>query len=229
MSELTTVVQIGRQVGRRSISAEQLAEHEGLVRWTVRQQWLGQLPFDDALHEGRLCLWRALQGYDPSRGTRLSTYAVPAIARAVWRAVSQHRPAVPPLQADSLPATLELVDLTDLSEELQRVELTAELRRLVAKLPPRLHQVIVAHYGLVGDFPQAFAEIGQTLGLTRQRAQQLHVTALLWLAHPSHSLSLRHLLGRNRRSDYRQALGRQNQMARARRTSQRERRRGVRK
>ncbi len=225
MSELTTVV----QVGRRSISAEQLAEHEGLVRWVVRQQWLGQLPFDDALHEGRLGLWRALEGYDPSRGTRLSTYAVPAIARAVWRAVSQHQQAALSLQADSLPPTIELVDLTDLTEDLQRAELNAELHRLVAKLPPRLHQVLVAHYGLDGKAPQTFVEIGQTLGVTRQRAQQLHVTALLWLAHPAHSLSLRHLLERNRRTDYRQALGRQNEVARARRIKRAVRNRRVRK
>jgi len=173
LSELTTVVQIGRRV----VSTEQLAEHEGLVRWVVRQQWLGQVPFADALHEGRLGLWRALQGYDPSRGTRLSTYAVPAIAHAVWRAVSQQQQAMRPLQTSNLPPASEFRDLT---EGLQRAELDAEVHRLVARLPSRLSQVIVAHYGLDGNEPQTFAEIGRTLGVTRQRVQQLHVTALFW-------------------------------------------------
>jgi RNA polymerase sigma factor (sigma-70 family) len=222
LSELTTVVQIGRRV----VSSEQLAEHEGLVRWVVRQQWLGQLPFADALHEGRLGLWRALQGYDRSRGTRFSTYAVPAITHAVWRAVSQQHQAMRPLQSSNLSPASEFADM---AAGLQRAELEAELYRLIARLPPRLSQVIVAHYGLDGNATQTFAEIGRTLGVTRQRVQQLHVTAVLWLAHPAHSLPLRHLLERNRRTDYRQTLGRQNQVARARRASQRGCRRGVRK
>ena len=64
--------------------------HEKLVGWVVRRQWSGGLPYADMLQEGRIGLWRALQGYDPERGTAFSTYAVPAIARAVWRAVSPH-------------------------------------------------------------------------------------------------------------------------------------------
>jgi RNA polymerase primary sigma factor len=173
LSELTTVVQIGRRV----VSAEQMAEHEGLVRWVVRRQWLGQLPYADALHEGRLGLWHALQGYDRSRGTRFSTYAVPAIARAVWEGVSRHQPAMRLVQSGNLPPASEFPDLT---ADLQRAELVAEVHSLIAKLPPRLAQVIIAHYGLDYNAPQTFAEIGRTLGVTRQRVQQLHVTALLW-------------------------------------------------
>src|SRR6266536_5325713 len=67
---------------------DQVAAHEGLVRLVVRRQQRGPLPFADALHEGRLGLWRALLGYDGQRGTRFSSYAVPAIEHAVWRAVA---------------------------------------------------------------------------------------------------------------------------------------------
>jgi RNA polymerase sigma factor (sigma-70 family) len=200
------------------ISAEQLAEHEGLVRWVVRQQWLGDLPFADALHEGRVGLWRALQGYDPTRGSRFSTYAVPAIARAVWRAVSQDQ-----RQASALAERLVVptVELPDLTEQVCQAQVRAELRRLVGTLPPRLGQVTIAHYGLAGNPPQSFAAIGQALGLTRQRVQQLHVVALLWLAHPDHSLALRRLLERNRRSDYQQFASRQRKYARTRRGDRR--------
>ena len=64
--------------------AQAMAKHERLVHWVVRRQWLGELSYAEALHVGRIGLWRALQGYDPSRGTAFSTYAVPAIARATW-------------------------------------------------------------------------------------------------------------------------------------------------
>jgi DNA-directed RNA polymerase specialized sigma subunit len=52
-----------------------MARHDGLVQAVVRGQVLGDLPFAEALQAGRIGLWRAIQGYDPKRGTAFSTYA----------------------------------------------------------------------------------------------------------------------------------------------------------
>jgi DNA-directed RNA polymerase sigma subunit (sigma70/sigma32) len=109
------------------------------------------------------------------------------------------------------------VECPDLTEQLYQTQVRAELHRLVGALPARLRQVVVAYYGLTGQAPQSFAAIGQALGITRQRVQQLHVVALLWLAHPDHSLALRRLLERNRRIDYQQFASRQRKLARTRR------------
>lgn len=198
--------------GGATISAADLAAHEGLVHWVVRQQWGGDLPYADALHEGRLGLWRALCRFDPARGTAFSTYAVPAIARAVWRAVElEQRPLAPGSCLPTANGSDEVVEL------LHQAQVRATLRQAVAQLPPRLCQVVVAHYGLGGPAPQTFAAIGAALGLTRQRIQQLHVEALLWLGDPAHSQPLRRLLGRHQRGDYQQALARQRHWARRRR------------
>jgi RNA polymerase sigma factor (sigma-70 family) len=200
---------------------QQMAAHDGLVYWVGRQQWRGDLPFDEAVHAGRIGLWHALGGYDPARGTRFSTYAVPAITRAVWTAVarcaretSQREPRGPGADAAGL----------DLTEPLDRAQRAVALRALVGDLPARLRQVIVAHYGLDARPPQSFAAIGSVLGVSRQRVQQLQVTALLWLAHPDHSRPVRRLLERQRRPDYQQALAHQRQRARAQRTGRRPRR-----
>jgi DNA-directed RNA polymerase sigma subunit (sigma70/sigma32) len=91
------------------------------------------------------------------------------------------------------------------------------LRSLVAQLPPRLRYVIVAHYGLADVPPQSFRTIGQALGVTRQRAHQLHAEALLWLAQPAHSLALRQWLDRNTTADYRAFLTHQRRWLRRRR------------
>ena len=166
---------------RHALTVDQmLAKHERLVHWVVHRQWLGELSYAAAVQAGRLALWQAVQGYDSARGTAFSTYAVPAIQRAVWRAVREAQapvceqccacvpqPAVDPEQA--------LLDR--LRDELVRL--------LVAQLPERLAYVIVAHYGLADAPPQSFAQLGRVLGVTRQRAQQLHREALLWLAQPS--------------------------------------------
>jgi RNA polymerase sigma factor (sigma-70 family) len=198
------------------VSSEQIAAHEGLVRWVVRRQGLAGLPFDDALHEGRIGLWSALRHYDPSRGTAFSTYAVPTIARAVWRAVATHAHHRPPAYA---PPTASAVD--DFAALVHAAQVEAVLLDLVDTLPARLRGVIVDYYGLGDRPPRTFTAIGQTLGVSKQRVQQLHVAALLWLAHPAHSLPLRRLLERHRRVDYQQARARRREVLRARRHARR--------
>ena len=192
--------------------AEVLAEHERLVHWVVRRQWLGDLPYAEALHVGRIGLWRALLRYDPTRGTAFSTYAVPAIQRAIWRAVAQAQPHPQELLTPHPPQ-----EAPDLEEAAERALVGEALHRLVARLPRPLDYVIVTRYGLHGRPPRTFATIGQALGLTRQRAHQLHTEALLWLAHPAHSLALRKLLDQNTVADYQAYLARLRTWLRARR------------
>ena len=67
-----------------------LRQHEGLVRQIVAHQQLCGLPFEEALQAGRIGLWRAIEGYEPQRGTQFSTYAYPAIIRQVWGAVRRN-------------------------------------------------------------------------------------------------------------------------------------------
>ena len=105
----------------------------------------------------------------------------------------------------------------DLEEAAERALVGQALHRLVAHLPRPLDYVIVTRYGLHGRPPRTFATIGQTLGLTRQRAHQLHSEAILWLAHPAHSLALRKLLDKNTVADYQAYLARLRTWLRARR------------
>ena len=182
-----------------------MAEHEKLVGWVVRRQWSGGLPYADMLQEGRIGLWRALQGYDPERGTAFSTYAVPAIARAVWRAVSLAQ-RKPPEELTPQPPQ----EAPDLEGHVERVISYELLYDLVAALPRRRWRVlIVAHYGLDGRPAQTLSELARAWGVKPQRIFQLRTEALLWLAHPARSLALRQLLGRNTVTDYQAYLARQ--------------------
>lgn len=195
----------------------QMAQHEGLVGWVVRRQWRGALSFADALHAGRIGLWHALQGYDATRATRFSTYAVPAIARAVWEAVAAASPELLPLA----PTEGEPVDAADLAEALHQAQVRQTLHALVVALPTRLRDVLVGHYGLDGMPPQTFAQIGHRWAISRQRVHQIHCQALRALAHPAHSHAVRLLLDRQQRADYQRTLARQHQSARAARRGRR--------
>ena len=182
-----------------------MAEHEKLVGWVVRRQWSGGLPWADMLQEGRIGLWRALQGYDPERGTAFSTYAVPAIARAVWRAVSLAQ-RKPPEELTPQPAQ----EAPNPEGHVERVISYELLHGLVAALPRRRWRVvIVSHYGLDGRPAQSLSEIARAWGVSPQRIFQLRTEALLWLAHPARSGALRQLLGYNSVADYQVYLARQ--------------------
>jgi len=195
--------------------AAALAEHEPLVHWVVRRQHLGPLSYLDAVHEGRIGLWRALRRYDPARGTRFSSYAVPAITRAVWAAVAREQAGTGP--ADGVAVAVVPVHEGDPADRLHEVWVRRVLGELVAQLPVPQRQVVVAHLGLYGRPPQTFAAIAPGLGVTRQRVHQVYWDAVDALAHPARSLLLRRLLERATRGDYQQTLARQQRRARARR------------
>ena len=173
--------------------------HDGLVQAVVRRQVLGNLPFTEALQAGRIGLWRAILGFDPSRGLAFSTYAWPCIMHQVWRAVKVHaRLYSSPMTDGGLPP----YEVPDPAVVWEVIAVRQALHDLIEHLPKRLQQVAVARYGLDGHPPAIYRQIGATLGLSGERARQLHTEALVWLRHPAHSYVLRSLLGRHTLVDY---------------------------
>jgi RNA polymerase sigma factor (sigma-70 family) len=159
------------------------------------------LSFAEALHAGRIGLWRAIMGFDPQRGLAFSTYAWPCIAHDIWVAV---RAADRPLPL-VLPPPSDAGENADPLSAAESSAIQAALHDLVARLPDHLRAIVVAHYGLGDDSPVSFGCIGAPLGLSKQRIHQLHVQALIWLRQPAHSQQLRSLLDRHTLADYEQA------------------------
>ncbi len=187
------------QAGRSDSLNASMTRHDGLVQAIVRQQVLGDLPFAEALQAGRIGLWRAILGFDPSRGLAFSTYAWPCIMHQVWRAVKVHaRLYSSPMTDNGLPP----YEAPDPAVVWEVIAVRQALHDLVERLPERLQQVVVARYGLDGNPPAIYRQIGATLGLSGERARQLHTETLVWLRHPAHSYVLRSLLGRHTLADY---------------------------
>ena len=184
-------------------SVEQLMRiHEGLVHDIVHQQWGGGLSYEEATHAGRIGLWRAILGFDPGRGRAFSTYASVAIARQVWRAVAL-------AERDKRPAHAPASTVLCLDPQAQMLawEVETALHAMVEGLPPLQRWVVCTYYGLDGWGGCTLAQLGGRLGCSRQAVHYHLRQALLRLRHPAFSALLRALLERNRRVDYRQALG----------------------
>jgi len=181
---------------------EAMERHTKLIHAFIQRQGGGDIVYEEALQAGRIGLWRAIRGYDPSRGFAFSTYAWVAIQRAIHQAV----------EAEWAPPTLGMEAvrdqsyLLDLDEAMDQALIREALYDLVAHLPSRLQRIIEGRYGLRGKRVYRLKELGAELGLSAERVRQLQEEALAWLRHPAHSVKVRSLMGKNNVLDYRRAL-----------------------
>ncbi|MBN1661806.1 MAG: sigma-70 family RNA polymerase sigma factor [Anaerolineae bacterium] len=191
-----------RKAGTAQAVERAMEQHDGLVHAFIQRQGGGDLSYEEALPAGRIGLWRAIQGYDPTRGTAFSTYAWVAIYRHV------HRRAIE-LNRDTHVEVREMSAawvLPDPVGALERKVTIHALHDLVNRLPNRLRRIIVERYGLGKQPPRTLNALGEQLGISGERVRQLQQEALAWLRHPAHSWRLRQLVGKNAAIDYRRAL-----------------------
>jgi RNA polymerase sigma factor (sigma-70 family) len=182
----------------------------GLVRMVVRRlhgRATVGFDVDDMTQEGLLGLVRAARRWDPGRGLRFSSLAVPCIRGAIstaWTAQAE-RIRVPegararlrragqaddrerrfvsldaPADVDGgLAMTDVLADdrATDPAAAAGLADLVCRLLEALSGLGPLERAVLVRRYGLAGE-PQGWNEIAADLGLTTGRARQIEATAL---------------------------------------------------
>jgi RNA polymerase sigma factor (sigma-70 family) len=136
------------QAGCRDSLNLLMARHEGLVHAVVRRYGFGDLAIPEALHLGRIGLWRAIVHYTPERGVAFSTYAWPCIRNELLHVErAQARRKKLPMATR---AVLSDLFLDTVIEEDHR-QIGQSLFQLVVRLPERLRYVIVAYYRLDGQ------------------------------------------------------------------------------
>ncbi len=207
---------------------------------SMARHYVGQgLEMTDLVQEGNIGLLRAVEGFDPARGFRFSTYATWWIRQGITRGLANHArlvripPRVRTIRAlvvraeraleESLgrspelgeiaaaagisprhveeitslwqrPVSLDqpvgeeddaaLVDLLPdarAEEPEQRVCAwleSSEVRMTVGRLDERERVVITLRYGFDDDRERTLWEVGQLLGVTRERARQIEARAL---------------------------------------------------
>ncbi len=167
---------------------ELITKNMGYVVTLARQYKSDILSTDDLVNEGVIGLVKAAEKYDASRGKPFVTYAAPYIRKSIETAISRLETSTNVRSTDeSLPVgsrnnyTLLNV-LEDKSAEkadivVEENTLSEDLLRYRDTLNEREQRVINLYYG-IGYERQTMAEIGEVLGLKRERVRQIRNTAL---------------------------------------------------
>jgi RNA polymerase primary sigma factor len=71
-----------------------------------------------------------------------------------------------------------LAEQEGVAEQHERGQLEALVRTCLAALEPREYQILRAYFGLEGTAPMTLEEIGEVMGVTRERVRQLRNRAL---------------------------------------------------
>lgn len=135
-------------------------------------------PLAELISDGNLTLIRAVEKFDYSRGFRFSTYATWALRYNFARTVGKK----PSLASLSQTGDEQLNDLADTRDDLLQERNLAEgnrvLDRMLAKLDPREHAIMLRRFGLEpGCEEGSLQEIGRELGVCKERVRQLQLRA----------------------------------------------------
>lgn len=229
--------------------------HTGLVV-SIARRYVGRgLMLEDLIQEGNIGIIKALRKYDPSLGTKFSTYASWWIRQSIVRALENqgstirlpvhiaaqirlqiktiaeltqrmgrdptaaevaNKMALPrrkletislvtqqPLSFESRLGHSEEVSLHDVVGDQETIDplqtviaysLVEETAKLLSTLADREQLLLRMRFGL-GEYGDRGAhtleQIGQVLGVTRERVRQMEATALRKLRHPNRSRHLR--------------------------------------
>jgi RNA polymerase primary sigma factor len=167
---------------------ESLAVKNQIIRANLRlvvsiaKRHLGSTnSFDELVSDGNMSLIRAVEKFDYARGNKFSTYASWAIMKNYARSIpDQH------VQRDRFVTGHDEMFEARADERSSEQEHESQLRtmrdsisRILEKLDARERSIIVSRFGLdeAGE-PHTLEEVGNELGVTKERVRQLEVRAM---------------------------------------------------
>jgi len=130
--------------------------------------------YDDLLQEGRLGIVKAIEDFRPERGRNFFMFANwhirTRVRRLIMRQIRIHE--VPSGDSSFFECTQETQDTVETDEDRKTI------KEALSYLSDNDRRVLEMRFGFDGQEPCTFQQIGNTLGISRQRVQQIEANAL---------------------------------------------------
>ena len=160
-----------------------------LVAHIMKKYYTQTADQEDLISIGTIGLMKGIATFDPSKGSRLATYAARCIENEIlmhfrsMRKSSQDVSLSDYIETGADGAPLELMDVvgedTDLFEQVTARESVRELRRAVETCLSDQEQLVIRlRYGLGGDPPQKQREVANRTGISRSYVSRIEKRAL---------------------------------------------------
>lgn len=155
-----------------------------LVLAMAKRTRMSEVDFGELVSEGNMALLRAIEKFDISRGFKFSTYACRAILKGFSRIAvktSRYRQAFPAeydpaLEKSDFLETRRAESEKDAVEELQRI--MGENRAHLSDVEKTVLQARFALNRVNESSPMTLEEVGQVIGVTKERVRQIQNKAL---------------------------------------------------
>ena len=149
---------------------------------SIAKRYLGPAQsFFELVSDGNLSLMRAVERFDYSLGNRFSTYATWAIINNFTRTMQESLSYRDQFRTDSFQFIAATAEVPGKYRELQAAQVRREtaLNGILRRLNDREREIIVCRYGLRrGDKPQTLQQVGEVMGVSKERIRQIEARAL---------------------------------------------------
>ena len=139
---------------------------------------------DDLISIGTIGLIKAISTFDPSRTSKLSTYAARFMMFRARRKRSREVSLYEPIGTDREGNEISLLDIIEsppvdvVDDCFKRDSISYLLRYIRTVLSPKEYQVICCRYGLNGQEPLTQREIAENLSISRSYVSRIEKNAL---------------------------------------------------
>lgn len=168
----------------------ELIEHNlRLVAHIIKKYYSSSVQQDDLISIGTIGLIKAINTFDPDKGTRLATYAARCIENEIlmqFRAqkkTAQDISVNEPIDTDSEGTPLTLMDIIstedEIVEDIYKITMLKKLSTEVGRIKdPREKSIIMMRYGLDGMRPMTQLEVSKKLNISRSYVSRIEKKAL---------------------------------------------------